>query len=354
MKAVYSLTLTDPVFIPRSYNVFDRFLISKLNDERDLPFVHLSLKIAFIMIPLGILLYFPFVTGWVWWTIAFAYLFVNNFVFKGSFGLMLHCTSHRLLYKKNHKFLNQVIPWVLAPFFGHTPETYFVHHIAMHHRENNNSEDLSSTMHYQRDSLRGFLNYLGNFLFYAVPSLSRYFNQHDQAALRNKVLRGEAIFWVTCAALCFISWQATLVVFIIPLFILRVIMMVGNWAQHSFVDPDEPENFYKSSITCINTKYNHKCWNDGYHISHHIKPNLHWTLHSDHLLKNMDEYAKNKALVFDGIHFLHVWWYLMTKNYEALAKRLVNINGMFSSEEEAIELMRYRTAKIPKQAPVLA
>jgi hypothetical protein len=354
MKAVYSLTLHDPVFTPRPYNVFDRYWLSFLNDERDLPFMHLTLKITLIMMPLGILLFFPFVTGWVWWTIALAYLYANNFMFKGPFGLMLHCTSHRPLFRKEYKFMNNYLPWVVAPFFGHSPETYYVHHVAMHHRENNLEEDLSSTMHYQRDSLGGFLNYLGNFLFYVVPSLSRYFNQHDQANLRNRVLRGEVLFWGTCVALSFISWQATLVVFVIPCIILRIIMMVGNWAQHSFVDPDDPGNFYKSSITCINTKYNDKCWNDGYHISHHLKPNLHWTLHPDHLLKNRDEYAKNKALVFEGIHYLHVWWYLMTKNYDALADKLVNLNGIFSSREEAIEVMKYRTTKIPKHVPVAA
>jgi hypothetical protein len=35
----------------------------------------------------------------------------------------------------------------------------------------------------------------------------------------------------------------------------------------------------------------------------------------------------------------------MTKRYDKLAKNLVNINNMFSSEEEAIALMKARTKK---------
>ncbi len=82
-----------------------------------------------------------------------------------------------------------------------------------------------------------------------------------------------------CVGLSFVNFPATLVVFILPFVISRIIMMVGNWAQHAFIDAGDPSNHYKNSITCINTKYNHKCWNDGYHISHHVKPNMHWTEH---------------------------------------------------------------------------
>jgi fatty acid desaturase len=348
MKSVAHIVLTDPVFSPRTYSSFDKFWLKKLKDERDLPFVYLTLKITFIMLPLGILLFLPSITGWLWWLIAVAYHVANNFAFKGPFGLMLHCTSHRPWFNDKNRILNYYLPWLVGPFFGQTPETYAAHHLAMHHRENNLDDDLSSTMHYQRDSFTGFLKYFATFFFTVIPTLALYFGHKDQVRLRNKVIRGEVFFWAACIGLCFISWQATVAVFIVPLLISRLIMMVGNWAQHSFVDNDDPGNFYKNSITCINTKYNHKCWNDGYHISHHIKPNLHWTLHPEHLLSNINDYTSNKALIFDGIHFLHVWWYLMTNDYKQLAKNIVNVNNMFASEEEAIELMKDRTRKIPK------
>ena len=81
-------------------------------------------------------------------------------------------------------------------------------------------------------------------------------------------VRGEFLFIVMCIGLCFINWPATLAVFILPFFTFRIIAMTGNWAQHSFIDPADPGNAYRNSVTCINTKYNVKCWNDGYHISH--------------------------------------------------------------------------------------
>ncbi len=124
---------------------------------------------------------------------------------------------------------------------------------------------------------------------------------------------------------------------------------MGNFAQHAFVDPGDPANPYKNSITCINVKYNHKCWNDGYHISHHIKPHMHWTEHPKYFKKTIDQYVDNKAIVFDGIDFLPTFYYLMTKNYDKLADHLVNIDGMYASREEAIAHLKYRTRKFDEQ-----
>jgi fatty acid desaturase len=353
MKSVSSLTLGDPVFSSAPvYTAIDRFWLRKIKDERDLPFVYLTLRITFIMLPVAVLLYMPFVTGWLWWSLAALYFIFNNFVFKGPFGLMLHCTSHRPFFNQKNAWLNYYLPWIISPFFGQTPETYASHHLAMHHRENNLEDDLSSTMHYQRDSFRHFLLYFGRFFFMVIPTLAWYFNERSLLKLRNRVIRGELAFFGMCALLCLVSWQATVMVFLLPLLISRVIMMVGNWAQHSFIEESDPGNFYKNSITCINTPYNHKCWNDGYHISHHIQPAMHWTLHPEHLQANLQVYATNKALIFEGIHFLHVWWYLMNKDYKKLAKRVVNIHGMFKSEEDIITLMKSRTREIKKTSAI--
>ncbi|MFD1000898.1 fatty acid desaturase family protein [Ohtaekwangia kribbensis] len=350
MKPVSSIALGDPVFSSSpTYTSIDRYWLRKIKDERDLPFVYLTLRITLIMLPVAVLLYMPFVTGWLWWSLAVLYFILNNFVFKGPFGLMLHCTSHRPFFNQQYAWLNSYLPWIISPFFGQTPETYASHHLAMHHRENNLEEDLSSTMHYQRDSFRHFLLYFSRFFFTVIPTLAWYFNERSQLKLRNRVIRGELAFFGMCALLCIISWQATVMVFLLPLLISRIIMMVGNWAQHSFIEESDPGNFYKNSITCINTPYNHKCWNDGYHISHHIQPAMHWTLHPEHLQTNLQVYATNKALIFEGIHFLHVWWYLMNKDYKKLAKRVVNIHGMFASEEDIISLMKSRTREIKKR-----
>ena len=336
----------DPVGVPKPTTGLDRFFVSLLRDERDLPFVYLTLKLTFTLLPLAVLLFIPGVPGWMWWSAAILYQILNNVVFKGPYGLMMHCTSHRPFFKAQYGFMNHYLPWVIGPFFGQTPETYYTHHVGMHHPENNMPEDESSTMKYQRDSVTGFAQYLATFLFMGIYHLCSYFVRKGRKRLLYRSVRGELLFILVCVGLCFVNWPATLVVFILPFFTFRIIAMTGNWAQHAFVDENDPNNAYKNSVTCINTKYNVKCWNDGYHISHHIESTMHWTEHPEYFKNTLQEYIKNEAIVFDGIHFLHVFIYLMRDRYDLLAKHYVNIGNRYKTDEEVIALMRRRTRKI--------
>jgi len=338
--------ITDPVSVSKPANSLDRFFVSLLRDERDLPFVHLTIKITATLLPLAALLYIPGIPTWIWWIAAIAYQFFNNVSFKGPYGLMMHCTSHRSWFKPEYGLLNYYLPWVIGPFFGQTPETYYTHHVGMHHPENNMPDDESSTMKFQRDSLKDFSVYVGTFLFAGIYHLCSYFVRKNRKRLLYRSVRGELLFIAMCVALCFVNWPATLVVFILPFFTFRIIAMTGNWAQHAFIAADAPDNCYKNSVTCINTKYNVKCWNDGYHISHHIDHTMHWTEHPAYFKRTLNEYIVNDAIVFDGIHFLHVFIYLMRDRYDLLAKHFVNIGNRFRTDEEVMAFLRSRTGKI--------
>jgi fatty acid desaturase len=345
MKAL--TTLTDPVYTePRHFNWYEKFWLRYINDKRDLPFIHLLTAIHILVIPVAIFLYTPVLRGWYWWLAYIPYFYVSQMYFKGRFGLMLHCISHRKLFRKQYNWLNNWIIWAVCPFFGHTPETYFVHHMAMHHVENNQEDDASSTMKYKRDSLSGFLKYVGRFLLLGVVDTFMYLFKRKRKKLYMRLTYGEIAFYFLCVGLSFVSLKATLFIFIIPFIFARIVMMIGNWAQHSFIDKNDPEDNFTSAINCINTKYNKMCWNDGYHTVHHLRPAMHYTEIPGEFLKLQKEMAAKKTLVFDGIHYLHIFVWLMTKRYDKLADNLVNINDMFSSKEEAIALMKERTKKI--------
>ena len=338
--------LTDPVYTaPVAPTWLDTWLLQFCQDKRDLPFLYLLLQLTFIIVPLAGALFLPLPRAW-WWGVLAVYVLLTNFRYKGSFGLMLHCTSHRILFKKQYKWLNHYIPWVLAPLFGHTPESYFSHHLGMHHPENNLPDDESSTMFYQRDSLAGFGRYLADFLLLGLPKLAAYLKRTRKSTLRRRVLRGEGVYFLLCLVLCFVNLPATLAVFLVPLLVARFVMMLGNWCQHAFIDGADPANCYTNSVTCINTSYNHKCWNDGYHISHHLRPAMHWTDHPKHFRQNTAEYARQDAVVFDGIHFLHIFLYLMGRRYDLLARHFVNLEGRYATEADVITLLKSRTRRI--------
>lgn len=299
----------------------ERYVVGLLNDERDVPFVYLMVQ-CWLLALSGIALFFA--GDAILW-LAPIYLAAWALGLLDRFILMLHCTSHRVLFK--NRALNHLIPWTVGPFFGQTPESYFVHHMGMHHPENNLFDDLSTTMPYQRDTLRGWLAYYLKFIFGGLPALAIYHYRGGRSKMFKRLMTGELAFWLVCGALMFVNWKATLVVFVLPVLIVRTLMMCGNWGQHAFVDASDPGNPYRNSITCINTRYNRRCFNDGYHILHHIKPRTHFTEYPIEFESNRAKYGSEDAIVFEGIDFFQVWVFLMTGNWSALVRRFVRLPG---------------------------
>ena len=344
MVNINQITLTDPTFKEKTnYNFFEKFFISLLNDKRDLAFIKLCLFICLTTIPFAVYLFIP--GNFKWWLVIIYYLF--NFIFiTGSFILMLHLTSHRPLFKMKYSFLNNIIPWFIGPFFGETPESYFAHHLGMHHAEDNMPTDLSSTMKYQRDSFKDFMKYYLEFITVGIFDLASYLKRKKRDKIRKNFVTGEILFWVIAILLLFINWKATLWVFVVPVFIVRFLMMAGNWGQHAFIDKNTPKNNYRNSINCINVRYNHTCFNDGYHIVHHLKPAMHWLDLPEEFIKNIDKYGTESAIIFQKVDFTMVWFFLMTKQYGVLADKMVLVNHPISSKEEAIAFLKERTKKI--------
>jgi hypothetical protein len=350
-----ALTLTDPTFTPpAARSSLERAALKLVRDERDLPFVWLALQMSLVQLPIGVGLVVAGGLGLVpplyWLAIAPLYWGLLFGVFIDRYMLMLHNTSHRPLFKREYGFLNKWIPWVIGVFCGQSPETYYVHHITMHHAEGNLPKDLSSTMKYQRDSLTHWLAYFLRFFFFAMIELARYQLERKRYPLFRRMVLGELSFYVLCVVLgVLVSAPATLVVFVVPFVAIRVLMMAGNWGQHAFIDPDEPNNDFKSSITCINARYNRRAFNDGYHISHHLVANRHWTDHPAELTDNVQKYVDSDAIVFEGIDFFMVWVFLMLKRYDVLAKHFVELRDEPRSRDEIIALFKRRLQKFPPE-----
>jgi fatty acid desaturase len=351
LKGIHDITLTDPVYKEKTkYNFVERFFISLLNDKRDITFIKVCALICLTTIPFAVYLFIPGNLNW--WLVLIYYAF-NFGLLAGTFILMLHLTSHRPLFKKEYKSLNNFIPWVIGPFFGETPESYFAHHLGMHHAEDNMPDDLSSTMKYQRDSFGDFMKYYFNFVSVGIYDLAAYLKRKKRMKIRKDFLIGEISFWVIAGALMFFNFKASLFIFIIPVFIVRFLMMAGNWGQHAFIDKLKPKNNYVNSINCINVRYNHTCFNDGYHIVHHLKPAMHWLELPEEFKKNIDKYTHENAIIFEGIDFFMVWFYLMTKRYDILADKMVIVNPAITTKDEAIALLKERTRRITDYIPTV-
>ena len=333
--------MADPTATPKG--PFDALILPFINDERDTVFVYLALQCTALAL-FGLCLFIPGVLSW--WTGAL-YLALWGFGVLDRYILMLHCVSHRPLFNRKYRWLRGWIPWVLGPFFGQTPETYFTHHMGMHHVEGNLEGDLSSTMRFRRDRFTHWLRYFGGFLVFGLVQLAVYHKRRGKQKLFRRTVLGELSWYLIAAVALLVHWPAALVVFVGPLLTVRALMMAGNWGQHAFIDAAQPDNDFKSSITCINTRYNRRCFNDGYHIIHHLKPALHYTEMAAEFDANREQYGAQDAIVFEGIDFFQVWLYLMLGKKDWLAKAFVQLPGAPErNHEQVVSFLNSRLAPV--------
>lgn len=318
----------------------DRLAVPLLKDPRDRIFVRVQLGILLTSFPFALLLFLPGMFSW--YLVPLYYL--TLLYWMPRYVLMLHAVLHRPIFPRPRAWMNHIVAWVIGPLFGQTPTSVFVHHIGMHHVEENLADDLSSTLPYRRDSFAHWLHYWARFFLVGTIHLHRYLTRTKRHKLARSLLVGE-LSWLALALLAgVVSWQATLVVLVLPLVFIRVMFMTGNWAQHAFVDIDDPANAYKHSTCLINVPYNHRCYNDGYHVVHHLHGNMHWSEMPDYFQKNIDDFVKNDALVFSGLgNNQTVWWCLMTGQYDRLARFVVPLQGR--THAETVAWLKSRTQR---------
>lgn len=172
--------------------------------------------------------------------------------YMGTYTLMMHQHIHqRGILAKRFSLLDTIFPYITDPLMGHTWNSYYYHHIKHHHVEGNGPDDLSSTIRYQRDDFSHFLHYVGRFFFLIWLDLPLYFARKKRMSLAMKAGFWEGASYATLYGLYRLNPRAALCVVLLPLFIMRIAMMAGNWGQHAFVDEDEPDSDYRSSITLI-------------------------------------------------------------------------------------------------------
>lgn len=204
-----------------------------LHDKRDAIMISTILNIVFFNVPLTLLLWHQ-PSHW----LGLAIYGQKILFWLQRFILMMHYSEHRRLFKDPyHSVGKHLLNFVISPFIGIPPGFYRLHHVVMHHVENNFFEsDLSSTEMYQRDNFFHFLHYVGNY-FACLILLPLWAYQKEHYDMFGKCVFG-AVIWI---AIMIMSWIHSpifcLWTWIIPFVALGFIMMFGNFSQHIFVQP---------------------------------------------------------------------------------------------------------------------
>jgi hypothetical protein len=216
-------------------------------------------------IPSAIYLFnnFTWLHGLVHWIIQTYYV--------GTYTLMKHQHIHMggiLARRLPYSLLDTVFPYMIDPLFGHTWNSYYYHHVKHHHVEGNGPDDLSSTIRYQRDDIFNLLHYIGRFYFFIWLDLPFYFIRKKKYAQAFNTSAWEISNYAAIYVLAKWQFLPTFFVFILPLLLLRLGLMIGNWGQHAFVDEVEPDSDFRSSITLIDVAVSHYPSNPLLTITH--------------------------------------------------------------------------------------
>jgi len=345
MATEAALTITDPQTHPTyGDGMLSRWCKTALYEARDEVFVRMTIhRIVVMSLAMGGLfaaLRFAPVPAWV---PMLAYFGIWGYLTPPVI-LMLHCTMHRP-FIRNPKWMDKAHPYAMSFFHG-IPTGYREHHIGMHHVEDNMQDDLSSTMRYQRDSFLHFLHYFFKFFLLSIVELPAYMKKHRRFAMARRAVWSELVHDLVVIGALALDWRWGLMCFVVPYVSCRFMMMAGNWGQHAFVNTGRKNNGLANSITCINSGYNARCFNDGYHIGHHLKANRHWTDLPADLLANQELYAKEGAIVFQKLDFFLVSLMLWTGNYKVLAKNFVRLDGKERSDEDVIAMLKERVKPV--------
>lgn len=326
---------------PRAWPWLENLLRGSLADPRDAVVVQRALGVL-VFVPFAAVLFVPGVFSWPLALIYLALVVPS----LGPNAVRVHLMAHRPLFVRRLDGLNGALRWGLAMFCGISPAMYFAHHVGMHHPEENLPPDASSTLFYQRDSRRMFASYFLRFILISRLEVLVYLVRHKRWRLVRQALVGELVHRSILVGLLFLNWEATLATLLLPEWIVCFGLMIGNWTEHAFIDRAQPGNPYRNSVTLINDRYNVNMFNDGYHAAHHVRPSLHWADLPGAFERDRSRYEENDAVVFDGAGgWQRVWWLLMVKDYDALARHLVPLGNIPVDPAARAAWIRTRTAR---------
>lgn len=329
-------------------SLLDRLSARMLRDPRDRPLLafapRAALALPTALAAIGLPLVWP-ALGWPLLALHLALLLgaLERFI------TWYHDLNHHRLFRPPYGALNALLVHGVGALYGSPPWTYGSHHVLMHHPSNNLWHDVSSTLPYRRDSPRDFLRYYLRF-FVCLSPLSRFLRAHypRRPWLPRAPVLGELGYWALAALTAAWSPVGALAVFLLPALLTRSLLIIGNWGEHAFVDPEDPGNLYRSSTDLHGEAVNARCFNVGYHIGHHVRPGAHFSSLPAWFEEHQARLGAEDAVVFTGLHYPDLWWRLMRGRYDALAERFVQLPGAPArTQPEIVALLRSRVAPVP-------
>ena len=195
-------------------------------------------------------------------------------------SLVEHNHAHLSVFRP--RILNEILGWLCFLSNGIPLEFYRLHHVRNHHRYNQRFEseerDWSSTFGFQGasfpDSPIGKVYYVATFpLITICTCLIELLRSPGSRRLR-RFATSIAIVAFISILLCVINWTGFVTFFAFPWLIVFFGHGFNNYDQHKGCSMADPINSANESLSFRGKSI---WFNIGYHIEHHMKPDLHWS-----------------------------------------------------------------------------
>ena len=231
------------------------------------------ISIAFVLLALGV----QFTAYWLalpWYTLFLILVLIRQV------NLVEHNHAHLGVF--HSRFLNETLGFMCFISNGTPYEFYIVHHVQNHHAYNQKFEEVEkdwssmygfSTAHYPDRPIGQFYYFLSFPIITICHSLIHILRRPDSSIFR-RFVRTMALFAIFCTVLIAIDPISFLFFFFLPWLVVYFGLGDNNYAHHYGCKMTNP---YDSSNTFLQLQYQAVGLYIGYHVAHHIKPDLHWS-----------------------------------------------------------------------------
>ncbi len=283
-----------------------------------------------------------------WWAVLAYHVITYGpyFVVFSQVATLIHKEGHEAkgMFKKPFGIFDNFFGRFMAFFYGHIPEAYPMGHMRIHHKHDNAPEDVTSTVYFDRSQASRFMIYLFEFMFYWTGiSVAHHHYRNGKMKEFRKMAYGMLAYYGTIAAVMIFNPLFGFAYLLLPLLSSIIFLAAINYTWHAWTDPSEPKNIYKNSITVLNGHYN--VYNEDYHVEHHKRPQTHWEEYPINYAKHREEYAANRAIIFDDTQAFEIFFWLLFGAYDKMADHMVDLNGDMTTEDK-IALLKKRLEPI--------
>ena len=212
---------------------------------------------------------------WGWWFLVPLILLLRQT------NLVEHNHAHLRIF--HSRALNEAFGWMCFLSNGVPLEFYEVHHVDNHHRHNNTDEDWSSIFAFKGcrfpDRAASMPRYILTFPHRTMISSLRWIMGHPERKMYRRFWTSVGVVGVVSAGLVAINPVGFVKFFAIPWLGIFFGLGFTSYRHHLNCEFTSP---YDSSNVMRGIPFEILGFNIGFHVSHHMKPALHWSLLPEH------------------------------------------------------------------------